>query len=133
MNQMKTLTTEEALERIKDEDTRKQLTDILEFLKKNLEKVEIKGDLRSCTYYTCGQAHNTWNRNWKPFKHLEVYCKKKGLYLPGIRDKIENAIWRRIDCECEILNDQKEVKRKRLWVMFGADFGENGKRSMDVV
>jgi len=49
---------------------------------------------------------------------LEVYCKKKKLYLPGIRDKIENAIWRRVDCECEILNDQKQVKRKRLWVMF---------------
>ena len=115
MRQIKTLTTEEALERIKDEETRKQLTDLFEFLKKNLEKVEIKGDLRSCSYYTCGQAHNTWNRNWKPFKNLEVYCKKKGLYLPGIRDRIENAIWRRIDCECEIFNDEKEInKRRRL-------------------
>ena len=94
--QFKTLTPEEALERIKDEETKKQLTDILEFLKKNLEKVEIKGDLRSCSYYTCGQPHNTWNPKWKPFKHLKVYCKKQGLYLPGIRNRIENAIGQRV-------------------------------------
>jgi hypothetical protein len=51
----------------------------------------------------------------------------------GIRDMIENAIWRRVECECQILNDEKEVKRKKLWVAFGRDFGESGKRDMDVV
>jgi len=129
----KTLTPEEAIERIKDEETRKQLADLLEFLKDNLEKVEIRGDLRSCSYYTCGQTHSIGNRNWKPFKNLEAYCKKEGLSWAGIRDMMENRMGRRVECECQILNDDKEVKRRRLWVMFGADFGENGKRSMDVV
>jgi len=131
--QFKTLTPEEAIERIKDEETRKQLAACLEYLKQHLEKVELKGDHRSASYYTCGQAHDRRNPNWKPFKNLEAYCKKEGLYLPGIRDMIENRLGRRVECECEFLNDEKEVKRRRLWVMFGADFGENGRRSMDVV
>jgi hypothetical protein len=42
-------------------------------------------------------------------------------------------IWRRVECECQILNDEKEVKRKKLWVAFGMDFGESGKRDCDVV
>jgi hypothetical protein len=40
---------------------------------------------------------------------------------------------RRVVCECQILNDEKEVKRRRLWVMFGADFGEPGRKGMDAV
>jgi hypothetical protein len=133
MIQIKEISLEEALDRIKDEDTREQLAGCIEYLKQHLEKVEIMGDLRSCSYYTCGQDHDYTNPNWKPFKNLEAYCKKEGLYPPGIRDRIENAIGRRVDCECEILNDQKEVKRRRLWVQFGMDFGESGERSMDVV
>lgn len=66
-------------------------------------------------------------------KHLEAYCKKKGLNAAGIRDTIENALWRSVDCECQILNEEKEVKRKKLWVAFGMDFGESGKRDTDVV
>lgn len=131
--QFKTLTPEEAIEHIKDEDTREQLAGCLEYLKENLEKAEMKGDLRSCSYYTCGQAHDRRNPKWKPFKNLEAYCKKEGLNAAGIRDTIENSIWRRVECECEILNDEKEVKRRRLWVQFGMDFGEPGKRNMDVV
>ena len=53
--------------------------------------------------------------------------------LAGIRDMIEIAFWRRVDFECQILNDEKEVKRKKLWVAFGMAFGESGKREMDVV
>jgi hypothetical protein len=131
--QLKERSLEEAIEQIKDEDTRKQLAGCLEYLKQHLEKVELNGNLRTASYYTCGQTHNPRNPNWKPFKHLEAYCKKEGLNWAGIRDTIENAIWRRVDCECQILNAEKEVKRKKLWVAFGMDFGESGKRDMDVV
>ena len=132
--QFKTFTPEEAIEQIKDQDTREQLSGCLAYLKEHLELVEIKGDgPRACTYYSCGQAHDPKSRNYKPFKHLEAYCKKEGLNAGGILDTIENAIWRRVDCECEILNDRKEVTRRRLWAMFGSDFGESGNRHMDVV
>ena len=133
MIQIKDVSVEQAIEQIKDEETREQLAGCLEYLKQHLEKVEIKGDLRSCSYYTCGQAHDKRSRNYKPFKHLEAYFKKEGLNWAGIRDTIENVIWRRVDCECQILNDEKEVKRKKPWVAFGMDFGESGKRDMDVV
>lgn len=94
MIQIKDVTVKEAIEQIKDEDTQNQLAGCLQYLKQLLEKVEIKGDLRAATYYTCGQTHNPRNHNWKPFKHLEVYCKKEGLNWAGIRDTIENVIWR---------------------------------------
>jgi hypothetical protein len=55
------------------------------------------------------------------------------LNAAGILDTKENVIWRRVECECEILNDRKEVPRRRPWVMFGSDFGESGKRDMGVV
>ncbi len=112
--QFKTITPEEAIDRIKDEETRKQLNGLLDFLKNNLQKVEVKGDLRSCSYYTCGQAHDRRNPNWKPFNNLEAYCKKEGLNPAGIRDMIENRMGRRVECECQILNTDKEVKRRRL-------------------
>jgi hypothetical protein len=46
---------------------------------------------------------------------------------------IENRLERIVDFEFQILNDEKEVKRRRQWVAFGMDFGESGKREMDVV
>jgi hypothetical protein len=49
------------------------------------------------------------NPDWKPFKNLEAFCKKEGLNPAGIRGMIENRIGRRVNCECEILNDEKEV------------------------
>jgi hypothetical protein len=113
--QLKERSLEEAIDQINDKDTREQLAGCLQYLKDHLELVEIRGDgPRTCTCYTCGQAHDRKNRNWKPFKNLEAYCKKQGLNAGGILDTIENAIWRRVECECEILNDRKEVKRRRL-------------------
>ena len=113
--QFKERTLEEAIEQIEDKDTREQLAGCLDYLKEHLELVEIEGDgPRTCTYYTCGQAHSPRNPHWKPFKHLEAYCKKEKLNPAGILDTIENAIWRRVECECQILNDRKEVTRRRL-------------------
>ena len=62
-----------------------------EYLKEKLEKVEVKGNVRGFSYYTCGQNHDKRNPDWKPFQHLEAYCKQvrrnpitgSGFILPG--------------------------------------------------
>ncbi len=51
--QIKTRTSEEVVEQIKDEDARKQLTARLQFSKRNRQVAGIKGVLCSC--YTGGQ------------------------------------------------------------------------------
>ena len=48
----------------------------------------------------------------------------------GLLHIIENCIGRTFDCECQMLNDEKEVARRRLSAAFGLDFG---KRDLDVV
>jgi hypothetical protein len=46
---------------------------------------------------------------------------------------IEERIGRKLICECELLNDERKIRRKELQTMFGADFGESGKRDVDVI
>jgi hypothetical protein len=46
---------------------------------------------------------------------------------------IEERIGRSLKCECELLNDVKAIRRKELHSLFGVDFGEAGKREVDVV
>ena len=64
---------------------------------------------------------------------LERCCKKTRLSPLAVKEMIEEHIGRKIFCECEILSDPKEIKRKRLQAAFGVDFGEPGKRDLDVV
>ena len=86
-----------------------------EYLKERLEKVEVKGDVRSFSYYTCGQNHDHWNRDWKPFQHLEAYCKEKGLNPAGVRDMIENRTGRRVVCECQFLSATSLSENDGAW------------------
>ena len=103
---------------------------LIEHLKKNLQKVEVVG---SHEYYTCNQYHDRRNRHWKPFEHLWVYCEKTGYDFFEARDIIKERIGRKLICECQLLNDERAIRRKELHSLFGVDFGEAGKREVDVV
>jgi hypothetical protein len=105
----------------------------LDLLKKCLELEEIKTGSDSYIYYTCGQTHDRRNPNWRPLGILEKCCKKPRLSPLAIKEMIEEQIGRNITCECEIFSDPKEIKRKRLSTAFGVDFGQPGKRNLDVV
>jgi len=50
-----------------------------------------------------------------------------------VKNFIEEHLGRNIICECQILIDEKELKRMRLRTAFGMDFGEERRREMDVV
>jgi len=103
---------------------------LLEYLKQNLEKCKIGG---SYEYYTCGHDHQRWDRQWEPFKHLQRYCPKTVYSFYQAKDLIEDHIERKVICECRILTDEKDLGRMRLQTAFGVDFGEPGRRELDVV
>jgi hypothetical protein len=103
---------------------------LIEHLKNNLQLVKVEG---SHGYYTCGEYHHWRNRNWKPFQNLWAYCEKTGHDFYEAKDMIEEQMGRKLICECQLLNDEKGIRRKELQAMFGVDFGEAGKREVDVV
>jgi AMMECR1 domain-containing protein len=105
----------------------------LDLLKKSLKIEKAKADSYEYSYYTCGQTHERHNPNWKPFGILEKCCKKARLSPLAVKEMFEEQIGRKIVCECEIFSDPKEVKRERLSAAFGVDFGERGKRNLDMV
>jgi len=101
----------------------------IEFLKKKLKSIEEDG---SEPYYICGETHQKFNRNWKPFRHLWNYTSKKRLDFYAARDLIEEKIGRELLCECQLMHDEEALRRKQLEA-FGVDFGEPGKREIDIV
>ena len=101
----------------------------IEFLKKKLKRVEVDG---SEPYYICGETHQKFNQNWKPFRHLWNYTSKKRFDFYAVRDLIEEKIGRKLLCECELMHDEEALRRKQLEA-FGVDFGEPGRRAVDVV
>jgi hypothetical protein len=63
---------------------------------------------------------------------LTRICKKYD-YDPLIaRDIIEERIHKRLECECQIIGNQSQHRRKELINSFGADFGGNGRRDFDI-
>jgi hypothetical protein len=79
-------------------------------------------------YWTCGQDHDSRKRNWKPWQHLERLCQKVGLDDFAIRDIINEHLGRNLECECQVLYDQRELRKDALRRQFGVDFdgGEIG-------
>jgi hypothetical protein len=132
--QTKSYTAEDAIPRIQSEQFREQVKRCLAYPEEKLKKVEIQAGNRTYSYYTCGQDHDRRNPNWRPFKNLEVFCKKEKTCMQGFLSGIEGLIGRTFDCECEMLNSREEVARIRLAAAFGIDFAQkNRKRDCDVI
>ena len=102
---------------------------LLEYLKTKLQRVTVAG---SHEYFTCGQLHDRGNRQWKPFHHLWAYCERTGHDFYEAKDLIEERIGRTLICECELLNDEKTIRRKALQRLFGVDFGLPGERHLGI-
>ena len=49
------------------------------------------------------------------------------------RDIIFERLGRTLVCECEMLGDDKKLRRLELERMFGVDFGESGRRGVDLI
>jgi hypothetical protein len=107
--------------------------DFLRLLQNKLQKSEVIGHNYRYSYYTCGQPHDKKNPDWNPFQHLETYCLKNGYDFYAVRDLIEERIGRRLVCECELLNNEGEIRRKELERTFGLDFGGPAGKEFDIV
>ena len=98
------------------------MKEYIDLLQNSLKKVEVKGDSYNSSYYRCGQTHDRRNPSWQPFKLLSRICRKYN-YDPLIaRDIIEERIGRKLLCECELLSDERSMRRKDLKRTFGLDF-----------
>jgi hypothetical protein len=109
----------------------KFLREYVSLLKRNLQMVEIAGPDRY-SYFTCNQPHDPRNPNWKPFKILWQLCRKHDHDFFIVKDLVEERLGRKVACECEILTDPKELKRRRLRRK-GVYFGEPGRPELDVI
>ena len=107
--------------------------DYIEILKRKFEQVEVKGSNYTYSYYTCGQTHDPRNPSWRPFKILWQLCKRYG-YDPFItKEIIEDRIGRKLTCECQVLNDERAIRRRKLETAFGVDFEGSGGKDFDLI
>jgi hypothetical protein len=107
--------------------------DYLELLQNKLTKRDVIGHNYSHSYYTCGQPHDRRNRDWLPFQNLEWFCRKHSYDFDAVKDMIEERIGRKLLCECELLHDERTMRRKELELTFGLDFGGPMGREFDIV
>ena len=101
------------------------LQDYRQILMDNFRKVIIEG---GGEYWTCGQEHDPRNWNWKPWRYLEQLCRKRGLDDIAAREILEEHLGRKLECECQVLYDERELRKEALRRQFGVDFesGEVG-------
>ena len=101
------------------------LRDYRRILIQKFQKIIIEG---GGEYWTCGQEHDPRNWNWKPWHHLERLCLKQGLDDFAVRDILVEHLRRKLECECQVLYDERELRKEALKRQFGVDFesGEVG-------
>lgn len=109
----------------RDNNLQKFILKFQQYLKK---KLPVKKLPDGSEFYDCGRDHRWPGSGFKPFRHLEVFCEKKGLDDFEVRVLLEDHFGREIVCECQILNDEREIRKKALRRQFGVDFesGEVG-------
>ncbi len=111
----------------------KFMQEYFDLLLKKLNKVEVKGHSHNSYYYNCGQIHDRRNPSWQPFKLLSQICKKFDYDFLIARDIIEERISRRLECECQLLRDDRARRRFELERIYGVDFsGMYGQRDFDI-
>ena len=91
----------------------------------NFQMIRIYGIWK---YWTCNQEHDPRNWNWKPWQHLERPCLKRGLDDFAVRDILFEHLRLNLECECQVLFDERELRKDALRRQFGVDFdsGEVG-------
>ena len=101
------------------------IRDYRQVLMDNFQKMRIEG---GGEYWTCGQEHDPRNWNWKPWQHLERLCRKQGLDDFAVRDIIVEHLGRKLECECQVLYHERELRKGALKRQFTVDFesGEVG-------
>jgi hypothetical protein len=109
------------------------MKEFLPYLQKNLQLIKVHGGKDSYEYYSCGQQHDPGNPEWRPFQNMETFCRKKRCDFEVVKSIIEDRLFKKLICECEILTNPNDIRRRDLQRMYGIDFGEPGRRELDIV
>ena len=109
-----------------DGEYKKFFKGLTQYLKSKVQRVAVKGKF-SYEQFTCGQMHDRKNPNWKPWQNLWDYCLGVGFDPYAARDALEERLGVKLECDCQIINNEVENRRKALANAFGADLGEAGK------
>jgi len=109
------------------------MKEFLKYLQDNLQLITVHNDKESYQYYSCGQSHDSSNPLWRPFQNMETFCRNKRCDFDVVKSMVEDQIYRRLQCECEILTNHDDLRRKDLQRIYGLDFGVPGRRELDIV
>ena len=100
---------------------------LTEYLKSKLQRVEVKGARHNYHQYTCCQLHDSRNPDWRKLENLWKYCEEAEFDPYAAIDAIEERIGVKLECDCQIVNNEIENRKKALANAFGADLGEAGR------
>jgi hypothetical protein len=73
------------------------------------------------------------NPEWRPFQIMEAFCRKKRCDFETVKGMIEDRLFKQLICECEILTNRNDIRRRELQQVYGLDFGGLGRRDFDIV
>jgi hypothetical protein len=110
-----------------DGEFKKLFNGLTEYLKSKLQRHDIKGGRYNYDQYTCGQLHDRRNPEWGKLINLWKYCEEAEFDPYAARDAIEERLGVKLECDCQIINNDIENRRKALANAFGADLGEAGR------
>lgn len=110
------------------------MKEFLLYLQDNLQIIQVQDNKSSYEFYSCGQQpHDSRNPLWQPFQHMQKFCQKKRYDFDVVKGMIEDQIHKRLQCECELLTNKDDLRRRDLQRMYGIDFGMPGRRELDIV
>ncbi|MGB9443286.1 MAG: hypothetical protein WCB15_35465 [Desulfobacterales bacterium] len=109
-----------------DGEFKKFFRGLSEYLKGKLQRIEVKGSRHNYNQYTCGQLHDKRNPEWRKLENLWEFCEEAEFDPYAAIDAIEERIGVKLECDCQIVNNEFENRRKALANAFGADLGEAG-------
>ena len=109
------------------------MKELLAYLQENLQIIKVHDGKSSYQYFSCGQSHDSRNPQWQPFQFVQEFCRMKRCDFRVVMSLMEDSIKKRPQCECEILTDRDDLRRKELQRIYGMDFGGPGNRELDII
>ena len=107
-------------EKQQNEDARKLLPELQDYLRSKLRIVKVNGQF---SRYTCKEDNRFKGKKIIPFKHMKNFCEARNIDWEDFKDWIEDITDSEINFESQLVNDGIARKHARLR-RFGMDIDE---------